>query len=128
MTGGQGITVNGSVARRPRGGHLLAWGITGMIAQVAFVAGWVIAETWQGPGYSLANDTISDLQAATAPHAWFPIACFAVGGLGTFGFTVFGLRPAPGRGREGRLVCAVDADRLRAGDRREPRLTGCHVR
>ncbi|MGO9163792.1 MAG: DUF998 domain-containing protein [Streptosporangiaceae bacterium] len=40
------------------------------------------------------NDTISDLQAATAPHAWFPIACFAAGGLGTFGFAVFGLRPA----------------------------------
>ncbi len=56
--------------------------------------GWLIAETWQGPRYSPVNDTISDLQAATAPHAWFPIACFALGGLGTFGFAVFGLRPA----------------------------------
>ena len=26
-----------------------------------------------------------------------PVACFAVGGLGTFGFAVFGLRPALGR-------------------------------
>lgn len=26
-----------------------------------------------------------------------PVACFAVGGLGTFGFAVFGLWPALGR-------------------------------
>ena len=68
-----------------------------MIAQAAFTAGWLIADTWQGPRYSPVNDTISDLQAATAPHAWFAIACFAVGGLGTFGFVVFGLRPALAR-------------------------------
>ncbi len=58
------------------------------------MAGWLIADTWQGPRYSPVKYTISDLQAATAPHAWFPIACFAAGGLGTFGFAVFGLRPA----------------------------------
>lgn len=74
--------------------HVLAWGAVGVIAQVAFVAGWLIADTWQRPGYSSIKNSISDLQAATAPHAWFPIACFAVGGLGTFGFAVFGLRPA----------------------------------
>ena len=77
--------------------HMLAWGAVGVIAQVAFVAGWLIADTWQRPGYSSIKNSISDLQAATAPHAWFPIACFAVGGLGTFGFAVFGLRPALGR-------------------------------
>jgi hypothetical membrane protein len=77
--------------------HMLAWGAVGAIAQVAFVAGWLIADTWQRPGYSSIKNSISDLQAATAPHAWFPIACFAVGGLGTFGFAVFGLRPALGR-------------------------------
>jgi hypothetical membrane protein len=77
--------------------HVLAWGAVGVIAQVAFVAGWLIADTWQRPGYSSIKNSISDLQAATAPHAWFPIACFAAGGLGTFGFAVFGLRPALGR-------------------------------
>jgi hypothetical protein len=94
MTGGQGIVIAGGVPGRPRDGRLLAWGVAGLAAQAAFMAGWLIAETWQGPRYSPVNDTISDLQAATAPHAWFPIACFAVGGLGTFGFAVFGLRPA----------------------------------
>ena len=79
------------------GRHMLAWGAVGAIAQVAFLAGWLIADTWQRPGYSSIKNSISDLQAATAPHAWFPIACFAVGGLGTFGFAVFGLRPALAR-------------------------------
>jgi hypothetical protein len=65
-----------------------------VVAQVVFSAGWVIAETWQGPRYGPIQDTISDMQAATAPHAWFPILCFAFGALGTFGFAVFGLRPA----------------------------------
>jgi Protein of unknown function (DUF998) len=74
--------------------RLLGWAVLGVIAQAAFLAGWLIAETWQGPRYSPVTDTISDLQAATAPHAWFPIACFAAGGAGTFCFAIFGLRPA----------------------------------
>jgi hypothetical protein len=94
MTGGQGTVIAGNLVGRARDGRLLAWVVAGLAAQAAFMAGWLIAETWQGPRYSPVNDTISDLQAATAPHAWFPIACFAVGGLGTFGFAVFGLRPA----------------------------------
>jgi hypothetical protein len=61
---------------------------------VAFATGWLVAETWQGPRYSPWTDTISDLQAATAPHVWFPIACFAIGGVSGLGFAVFGLRSA----------------------------------
>ena len=53
-----------------------------------------MGEIGQGPGYSPINDSISDLQAATAPHVWFPIACFGAAGVATFGFAVFGLRPA----------------------------------
>jgi hypothetical protein len=33
------------------------------------------------------------MQAATAPHVWFPILCFGAGGLGSFAFVVLGLRP-----------------------------------
>ncbi len=68
--------------------------MVGVAAQVAFTGGWVVAETWQGPAYSPLSSTISDLQAANAPHVWFPVLCFAVGGLGTFAFAAFGLRPA----------------------------------
>jgi len=78
----------------PAGGHLFIWGIVGVLAMVIFNAGWLIAETWQGPSYSPIADTISDMQAQTAPHVWFPIACFALGALGGFGFALFGLRPA----------------------------------
>jgi hypothetical protein len=74
--------------------RLAVWGLVGVIAQVAFMAGWLITETWQGPGYSPISDTISDMQAATAPHVWFPIICFAIGGIGTFCFAALGLRPA----------------------------------
>lgn len=99
MTGEQAIPGDArSGGRRDR--QLLAWGVIGVLAQAAFLAGWLIAEMWQGPRYSPVADTISDLQAATAPHYWFPLACFAAGGLGTFGFAVLGLRPAlAGAGR-----------------------------
>jgi hypothetical protein len=72
----------------------LIWGVIGVGAQAVFTAGWVIAEMWQGPRYGPIQDTISDLQARTAPSVWFPIVCFAIGALGTLGFAVFGLRPA----------------------------------
>lgn len=93
MTTGQA----GTSSRRPgpaRGSHLAAFGVLGVIAQIAFTAGWLITETWQGPQYNAITNAISDMQAATAPHAWFPITCFAAGGIGTFCFAVFGLRPA----------------------------------
>ena len=88
------MAIHGSGAARQLNRGMLFWGVVGLIAQIAFMAGWLIGETWQGSGYSPIKYTISDLQAATAPHVWFPIVCFALGGLGTFGFAVFGLRPA----------------------------------
>jgi hypothetical protein len=93
MTTGQAGT-RGTRRGPARGSHLAAFGVLGVVAQVAFTAGWLVTETWQGPRYSAITTTISDMQAATAPHAWFPVACFAAGGLGTFCFAVFGLRPA----------------------------------
>jgi hypothetical protein len=75
------------------------------MAQVAFTAGWVLTELWQGRRYSPVNDTISDMQASTAPHVWFPIASFALAGVATFAFVVFGLRPAlAGAGKRARFA------------------------
>lgn len=68
--------------------------MVGVTAQVVFTASWVVTELWQGPRYSPVNDTISDMQARTAPHVWFPIAAFALAAIATFAFAVFGLRPA----------------------------------
>lgn len=92
--------IDGGRARLPAVARRTVCGLSGVIAQAAFMAGWIVAETWQGPRYSAMTDTISDMQAATAPHAWFPITCFAIGGIGTFCFAAFGLRPAlAGAGR-----------------------------
>lgn len=86
--------IRGDLQRRAGHGQGVAWGVVGICGQILFTAGWVVSETWQGPRYSPFNDTISDLQAATAPHVWFPIACFATAAVATFAFVVFGLRPA----------------------------------
>jgi hypothetical protein len=91
---GRGTPIRGTKGCRAGDRQLVAWGVVGLTAQALFMAGWLIAETWQGARYSPVKSSISDLQAASAPHAWFPIACFALGGLGTFAFVVFGLRPA----------------------------------
>ena len=82
---------------QPRRRGALAWGVVGLLAQVAFAAGWVIAETWQGPRYSPVTDTISDLQAATAPHVWFPDRLLRR--RGPRHLRLRRLRPAPGVGR-----------------------------
>jgi hypothetical protein len=69
------------------------WGIIGLGAQAAFMLGWLAAEAWQPRGYSWLSNTIGDMQAATAPHVWLLVLCFAVGGAGSFCFLIFGLRP-----------------------------------
>jgi hypothetical protein len=43
MTGGQDIVVGDRNTGRPRDGCLLAWGVVGVAAQAAFMAGWLIA-------------------------------------------------------------------------------------
>ena len=91
MTSHHGVV--GAAPSRLRVGQLVVWGVVGLVAQAAFMAGWLIAETWQGRGYSPVSDTISDMQAATAPHVWFPVACFALGGAGTFSSRSSGCGP-----------------------------------
>jgi hypothetical protein len=70
------------------------WAAIGLGAQVIFTAGWLLADRWQGPGYSPVRYTISDEIALGAPHAWFLITCQLLAGAGTIGFALFGLRPA----------------------------------
>lgn len=100
-----GASSRGDAQPRALQEHGLAWGMVGVSGQILFTAGWVISETWQGPRYSPFSDTISDLQAATAPHVWFPIACFVVAAGATSAFVVFGLRPAlAGAGKAARFA------------------------
>jgi Protein of unknown function (DUF998) len=70
------------------------WAAIGLAAQVIFTLGWLLADRWQGAGYSPIRYTISDETALGAPHAWFLITCQLLAGAGTIGFALFGLRPA----------------------------------
>ncbi|OHV40565.1 MULTISPECIES: DUF998 domain-containing protein [Pseudofrankia] len=82
-----------SIAARPVTSRRF-WGAVGLAAQLVFTVGWLLAGTWQGPRYDAVRDSISDETALTAPHAWLPITCQLLAGLGTIAFALFGLRPA----------------------------------
>ena len=102
-TGSQDSAPRAAGPVQPAGGHLFLWGLVGVLALVIFNAGWLIAETWQGPTYSPIADTISDMQAQTAPHVWFPIACFASGQSGASASPCSACgRPSPGLARSPR--------------------------
>lgn len=56
------------------------WACLGLAAQVAFVAGFLIAASWQGPRYSPLAHSISDTYADTAPMEsswWCSCHCVA---------------------------------------------------
>jgi hypothetical protein len=64
------------------------WAWAGLMAQIAFVASWVAAASWQGPRYSPAAHSISDMYAMTAPGAVFLIIVFTLCGAATIMFTL----------------------------------------
>ena len=55
---------------------------------------WVAAATWQGPRYSTAAHSISDMYAETAPHAAFLIVVFTLCGAATIAFAFGAVRRA----------------------------------
>lgn len=63
------------------------WAGLGLVAQVAFVATWLVAPFWQGPRYSSLAHTISDLYAVTAPGGAFLVVVLSLCGAATIGFT-----------------------------------------
>jgi hypothetical protein len=71
-----------------------AWAWAGLLAQVAFVLGWLLAAAWQPAGYSVLRHSISDMYAVTAPHAWFLVVLLTLCGAATIGFAWLALRPA----------------------------------
>ena len=70
----------------------LAWGA--VAGQVLVTAAWLIAETVQTGGYSVARDDISDLGALTAEHPWVLLIGQGVSGVLTMAFAFLALRPA----------------------------------
>jgi hypothetical protein len=78
--------------RNSRGIRRWAW--AGLLAQIAFVVSWAAASNWQGPKYSTVADSISDMYAETAPHAWFLIVVLTVCGAATIAFAFGAVRRA----------------------------------
>ncbi|MGC5168410.1 DUF998 domain-containing protein [Luteimicrobium sp. DT211] len=70
------------------------WSWAVIATHVAFVAAWLIARTWQLPGYSAVDHSVSDMYAVTAPHAWFLLTVITAAGVAALGFVGFGLWPA----------------------------------
>jgi hypothetical protein len=65
-----------------------------VIANVVFVLAWLLAATWQGPHYSSAAHTISDMYADGAPGAWVLIVVFTLCGATVMLFAIRSLWPA----------------------------------
>jgi len=75
--------------------------IAGIVGQVAFTAGWLLAQSLEDRGYDPARHDISDLGALTARHPWIMLTGQAIGGLGTVAFALGALRPAMRGSRAG---------------------------
>jgi hypothetical protein len=98
------------------------WAWAGLLAQVAFVLGWLLAAAWQPPGYSVLRHTISDMYAVTAPHAWFLVVLLTLCGAATIGLAWFAVRPtlAPGGRRAGVGALLLGVSILGLGDLLSP--------
>jgi hypothetical protein len=70
------------------------WALVGLVAQVAFLASWLIAAFWQGPHYSSLEHSISDMYAVGAPYGAFLVVVFTLCGAATILFAWLSLRPA----------------------------------
>lgn len=70
------------------------WARLVVIANIVFVAAWLLAAAWQGPNYSVAAHTISDMYADGAPGAWFLVLTFTLCGAAVLLFAFRSLWPA----------------------------------
>ena len=79
-------------AKLPLAPRLLA--LAGLIGQIVFVTGVLVAGFVQGDAYSIADHEISDMGARGAPHAWVLLSAQLVCGVLTLAFVVFGFAPS----------------------------------
>jgi hypothetical protein len=70
------------------------WARLVVVANIAFVCAWLLAAVWQGPRYSSAEHTISDMYADGAPGAWFLVLVFTLCGAAVLLFAFRSLWPA----------------------------------
>jgi Protein of unknown function (DUF998) len=92
VTGGMGARSPG-VGRSDKA-RVRRWALVALVAQVAFVASWLIAASWQGPRYSVLVHSISDMYAVDAPNGAFLVVVFTLCGAATILFAVLSLWPS----------------------------------
>jgi Protein of unknown function (DUF998) len=87
------------------------WARLAVVANIVFVLAWLLAAVWQGPRYSAAGHTISDMYADGAPAAAFLVVMFTLCGAAVMMFAFRSLWPAlreAGRpARVGSILLAV---------------------
>jgi hypothetical membrane protein len=87
------------------------WARLVVVGNIVFVLAWLLAAVWQGPRYSVAAHTISDMYADGAPAAAFLIVFFTLSGavVMLFAFRSLwpALRPAGRTARVGVLLLAL---------------------
>jgi vacuolar-type H+-ATPase subunit I/STV1 len=83
------------------------WAWIGFVAQVLFVASWLLAAGWQGSDYHALEHTISDMLAVGVPGAVVLIVVFTLCGLATILFAWLSVRPALRSGGRTATVGAV---------------------
>ena len=64
-----------------------------VVAQLVFVASFLIAASWQGPGYSAAAHSMSDMYAVTAPNGMFLVVVFTLYGVAMLLFAALSMWP-----------------------------------
>ena len=65
-----------------------------VVAQIVFVASFLIAATWQGPRYDAMTQSMSDMYAVTAPKGLFLVVSFTLCGVATVLFAGLAVWPA----------------------------------
>ena len=92
MTGGMDARPPGVVGSGEAG--VRRWSLVALVAQLAFVASWLIAASWQGPHYSVLAHSISDMYAVGAPYGAFLVVVLTLCGAATILFAWLSLRPS----------------------------------
>jgi hypothetical protein len=91
-------------------GRVQRWSTAVVVANVTFVAAWLLAASWQGPRYSLTAHSISDMYASGTPGAAFLIVVITLCGAAVLMFAWRSLWPGPRPGRSAAVGVTLLSD------------------
>lgn len=83
------------------------WAYVALVAHILFVVSWLVAASWQGPRYSVASHSISDMYAVGAPYGAFLVVVITCCGAAALLFGVCSLLPSLRAGGRPALVGTI---------------------